>query len=796
MPHESHPAGVVGRSVRRVDADEKATGHAQFVADITLPGQLHAVVHRSSRAHARIRGVDTAAALAVDGVWEVVTGEQAPFVIGECLRDHSIMARGKVRFVGEPVAVVLAPDRLAAVRGAEAVAVEYEDLPAVLDVDAALAPGAPLVHEDLGSYRILPTFHPAPGSNVFHRYAAARGDLDAALAAAELVHEGVYDYPHIAHVQLEPHGAVAWWRTPTSLTVWCSAQSPHLVRKVLAEMFELPLTGVQVIVPYIGGGFGGKSDTTVEPLAAAVARRVVGHPVKLVLTREEMFFGSLLGRGARARITSGHDRDGRFLAAEVELSFACGAYGEYGINVVEGAGHVALATYRVPAFRVASQAVYTNTPFIGAFRGYGHPEAHWAMERHLDHVADRLGLDPTELRRVNLLGPGDRHVTDQEVEPSHGDLRGCLEAVAASLATVDLTPRDAEHPRGAALCPLMKAPVMASNASSSALVKLNGDGSVDLVFSGTEMGQGARTALAQIAAEALSVPLERISACRGVDTASHPYEWQSVGSTTTWKVGQAIRRAAAELVARLKANAALRLSVPVERLGYDGDALWDTEDPARRVAVTEVALNAVHADGHAEGGPAVGYGAFTPAGITWPDAAGKGRLAGEWTFGCQGAAVEVDLATGEVRPLKLVTAMDVGRVVNPDLARGQVAGAMVQSLGAALMEQVVYGADGRIRNATLTDYKIPTEEDLDGVELEVVFLETPFDEGPFGARCLAEHGIVALAPAVANAVRRATGCHLDRLPLTADAVLEAVGRARAASEGARPGAEREEVDRV
>jgi carbon-monoxide dehydrogenase large subunit len=209
-------------------------------------------------------------------------------------------------------------------------------------------------------------------------------------------------------------------------------------------------------------------------------------------------------------------------------------------------------------------------------------------------------------------------------------------------------------------------------------------------------------------------------------------------------------------------------------VGYSGSELWDVEDPEQRVTVPEVALNALHPDGHAEGGPVAAFGTFTPAGLTWPDHRGKGRLAAEWTFGCQGAVLEVDRGTGEIHLVKLVTAMDVGKVVNPVLARGQVAGAMIQSLGAALMEQIVYGSDGAIRNPSLTDYKIPTREDLDGVELEVIFLETPFDEGPYGARCLAEHGAVALAPAVANAVRQATGCHLDRLPINSDAVLVAM----------------------
>ena len=767
---------AVGRSIARHDADEKVTGQARFVDDLPFQGLLHTAVVRSPLAHARILSLDTSPAMAVDGVWSVVTAEHAPRLIGECIRDHAVLAPGKVRFVGEPVALVVAHDALSAARGAEAVEVEYEPLPAVLDVDDAQAEDAPLIHEDLASYDVAPTFRPRPGTNVYHCYTAARGNPEWVLSQAPHRVEGTYEFPHISHVQLEPHAAVALWRSPRELTVWCSAQSPHLVRHVLAGMFELPLTAVQVIVPYIGGGFGGKSDTTVEPLAAVAARQVVGRPVRLVLSREEMFTGSVLGRGCRARIRSAHDSQGQILAETVELSFSCGAYGEYGINVVEGAGHVALGPYHVPACRIESRAVYTNTPFIGAFRGYGHPEVHWAMERHLDRVADRLGLDRVELRRRNLLRPGDRHATGQVVEAVHGDLAGCLEVVADRIDDADLEPSAPGRVRGAALCPLMKAPVMASNASSAALLQLNADGSVDLAVSGTEMGQGAWTALAQIAADALRIDPESIRMARAVDTSISPYEWQTVGSTTTWKVGQAIRAAADDLLGRLRRNAGLRLGVPAAGLCYDGNALWDPADPARRVAVTDVALNALHLDGTAEGGPAAGFGTFTPHGITYPDPeTGQGNLAAEWTFGCHGAVVEVDLSTGEVRVLRLITAMDVGKLVNPMLARGQVVGAMVQGLGAATMEQVVYGADGRLRNAGLTDYKIPTPEDLDGTELEVVFLENPFPDGPFGARCLGEHGLVSVAPAIANAVRQATGVHIDRLPLTADAVLAALG---------------------
>ncbi len=773
----------VGVSVPRRDGPDKVTGQARFLDDLPLGRVLYAKVLRSPHPHARVLGVDSAPARQVPGVVEVVTARERVHRIGECIRDHVVLARDVVRYVGEPIAVVMAHDELAATRGVEAIEVAYEPLPAVTTVDDALAADAPLVHPDLGSYQVLPTFHPEPGTNVYHRYVTSSGDVDLALAAADVVLSGRYEIPHISHGQLEPHGAVALWTSTTDLTVWCSAQSPHLVRKVLAEMFGLPLTSVRVVVPYIGGGFGGKSDTTVEPLAALAARAVVGRPVRLVLTREEMFSGSVLGRGATAWITTAASRDGTLLGAKVRLAFACGAYGDYGINVVEGAGHVATGTYRFPAFSIEALAVYTNTPFIGAFRGYGHPEVHWAMERHMDHLADQLGVDPVALRRKNLLRPGDSYPSGQPVEAHHGDLVACLDHVAGELASADLEPSGEGKARGVGICPLMKAPVMATNASSAASLRMNPDGTVELTVGGTEMGQGAWTALAQIAAEALEIPVERVRTVPGVDTATHPYEWQTVGSTTTWKVGRAVRMAADALIDALLDNAALGLGVPKARLEYSGGVIRDVQDPDVSLDAAGLALNVVSDDGSALGGPVAGYGYFTPRGITWPDEAGKGNLAGEWTYGCQGALVEVDLHTGEVEVLELVTALDVGRVVNPALARGQVVGAMAQGLGAALMERVVIGEDGQIRNDGFTDYKIPAPEDLEGVRMKVSFLETPFPEGPFGARCLAEHGLVSVPPAIAAAVRAATGVHVDRLPITPEDVLRGILGASEPGEG-------------
>ena len=554
--------GDIEQTSARVDAVAKVTGEARFTDDQRFAEMLTCAVLRSTEAHAMIRAVDTSKAAAADGVEAVVTGEDCrDLVINLGIGDQHPLAVGKVRFVGEPVAAVVARDKWAAREALDLIRVDYEPLEAVLTVEQAMAEGAPLVHEAQESYaRSGALFE--PGTNIFHHYKLRKGNVEEALRRADLTIENTFRMPHRAHAQLEPHAAVSRWSRSGKLEVYSSTQSPFFVRNALAAMFGLPSSSVRVLVDYLGGGFGGKSDVTIEPLLAAVSRKVPGRWVKLVLSREEVFVGTVVGRGAKVVVTSGVNRDGRIVAERIRLYFAAGAFGSYAMHIVSAAGYNCNGPYDVENVESDSYGLYTNGPPVGAFRGYSHPETHWAIERQRDYIARALDMDPVSFRLKNILRPGSVNNLGQTVREDNGNLAGCIEAVRARLEGYDMAKAASAHPElslGRGMAALMKSPVMATNSGSSAIIRFNEDASVDLACSGVEMGQGTKTALAQIAAKALKLPLTRVRMSTGIDTDVSPYGWQTIGSTTTWKSGMAILDAAEKAISKIKENAPLVL---------------------------------------------------------------------------------------------------------------------------------------------------------------------------------------------------------------------------------------------
>ncbi|RKY00119.1 MAG: xanthine dehydrogenase family protein molybdopterin-binding subunit [Spirochaetes bacterium] len=690
------------------------------------------------------------------------------------------MAVEKVRFVGEPVAAVIADSPEIAQKGVEAIKVEYEDLPAVFDVYDAIKKDAPLVHENLGKYKVLEEFNPIPGTNIFHHYKVVKGDIEKGFKESDLIIENEYEVPHISHVQLEPHGAIAQWFSNGELKIWSSSQSPFLVRGMLAKMYNISQSKIRVIIPYLGGGFGGKSDVTIEPLVSYIARSVWGRPVALFLDREEMFYGTVLGRGCRIKLKTGVKKDGTLLCAKIELYFNAGAYGEYGVSIVKGAGHNATGPYEIKHVQVDSYGIYTNLPFIGAFRGYGHPEVHFAMERQLDIIAEKLKIDPVQLRLKNCLTPGKENLIGQIIQPHNGDISACIKAVKKELNWEKEPPKRYDIKllkrgkiKGKAICGFMKSPVMATNAASTAVVKFNEDASVNLAVSSIDMGQGSITALAQIAAETLKIPVEKVHTVRLADTEFSPYEWQTVASRATWAMGNAVMRACMDAIDKIKDTASQVLNVSKSELVYDGEKVFIKNNPDKYILLEKLVFGYMYEDGHTIGGQIVGIGRFIYPHLTFPDKkTGRGNLAAEWTFGAQGVEIEIDLRTAEIIVNKLVTAIDAGKIVNPQMARGQIVGAMVQGLGAALTEEIIYDSNGRIRNADLTDYKIPTYCDLSHTDFRVIFIETLQEDGPYGARSLAEHAIISIPPAIANAIFYATGINFYKIPITRDRLMK------------------------
>lgn len=762
---------VVGRTKLRVDGLDKVTGQARFLADLSLGRTAHVRALRSTRAHARIKRLDVSRARVAPGVKAVITGLDCPNRIGHALRDQYPIARDKVRYWGEPIALVVATTQGAAEAAIPLIEVEYESLPAVLHPCDAVGEDAPLIHENLADYHRDPGIHVVSGTNISHHYRLGRGDVDAAFAQAHLVVENEYWVPWIAHVQLEPHGAAALWDGDT-FTIWSSSQSPFFIRETISRLFDISPAKVRVVIPYVGGGFGGKSDVTIEPMLALAAWAVPGTRVQLVLTREEMFYGTVVGRGAWGRVKTAVDKEGYLLAEEAELYFGGGGYADYSVWICQGGGHNATGPYHIPNLRLDSCSVYTNTPPTGAYRGYGHPEVHWMVERQMDQIARRLGMDPVELRLKNLLLPGKVNALGQVMQDYNGRADLCLQAVNESLGPKP-SPSRPGRVCGQGIACFMKSPVMRTNAQSGAIIRFNEDGSGTVYTGAVELGQGANTVLSQIAAEALFLPSEMVHYAPRVDTDFSPHEWQTVASHTTWAVGNAVRLAAADALRQFKVAAAEVLGVPVENLEARDGVIAPHGQPDRAIPYAALATGFRRPDGSAVNPPIVGRGTFVPQGLTFPDpGTGQGNLAASWTFGCQGAEVEVDLDTGQINVLRLISAQDAGRILNPDAARGQVEGAMAQALGAALTEKLHFGPDGRIQNWSLTDYRIPTA--ADAPQMEVIFIETEDATGPYGARGLGEHGIVAIPAAIGNALADALKVDFLEIPVTPQMVMEAL----------------------
>ncbi len=761
----AEPRRVVGRSVPRLDAREKVTGAARYVTDLALPGLAHARLWRSPLPHARIVAVDAARAAAAPGVLAVCTAGDLPVAgrrYGPAFRDQPVLADGIVRYAGEPVVAVVAETEARAEAAVRRLDVRLAEEAAVTTLEAALAPGAPLLHaapERAGRFRDLAGLRPVPGTNVCHLWRLERGDLAAAFAAADLVVEAVYRYPALSHHALEPHCALA--RVDAGgVTVWSGTQHPFAVRQELAELFGLPLAHVQLIVPLVGGAFGGKCYTKLEPLAAALAARV-GRPVRLALSLEESAHTSCR-HAVRVRLRTAVRGDGTLLAREAEVALDTGAYADIGPRVATKAGYRAAGPYRIPALRLEARCVYTHNVPAGAYRGYGIPQVTWASESQMDAIAERLGLDPLALRLRNLLAPGEEPVAGDT--PMDGDLAGGLRAVARAAGWGGPVPAG----RGRGLAVAMK-DGGGTHTVSTAVVRVHADGSVSLLAGTVELGQGARTALAQVAAEELGVPLEAIHPAVP-DTALTPFDHGTSASRSTTVTGLAVQAAAADARRQLLALAAPRLGVEPAALALRDGLVVGGAAP---LSVAEVVR------GHfgLVGGEVTGVGTFVPA--RWSGTLGGGTVF--WETGMAAAEVAVDPETGAVRVHRYVSGADVGLAINPRECAGQDEGAAVQGLGPALFEARALAA-GQLLNPGLVDYRLPTFADLPDV-LETVLVENGDGPGPFGAKGVGESGTFCAAAAVGNAVARATGVRLTELPMTPERVWRAL---RAAGRGAPP----------
>jgi len=746
---------TIGVSIPRIDGVEKVTGAAKFTGDLAIPGTLEAKVLRSALPHASIESIDTRKAESLPGVIAILTRDDLKDIdpyYGNCLRDRAVVATDRVRFVGEPVAVVAAEDALTAEEALALIDVRYRELPCVADIDAALAEGAPLLHEQqsgTGEFHDVAGVGETFGGNICHRERFVKGDPDQAFARAEEIIEETFTFPMIYQYAMEPHSAIARV-TADGIALWSSSAHPFLVRSEIAHMFGLPHAKVEVTVPFVGGAYGSKSYFKIEPLAVAIARKTAGRAVRLVQSVSESML-TTRRHSARVRMKTGIKRDGTLVAREAEVLMDTGAYADNGPRVAKRAISRMIGPYKLDHCKVDVLALYTNTVPAGSMRSIGGPQTIWALESHMDTIAARLGIDPLEYRMRQLLDRGE--VLKPGSTPVDADLRAGTQAAVAPLPW-----RKATRCSGTGVGVAVGVSDSEAMPVSVALVRLLADGSVILLAGTTEVGQGARTILCQIVAQELSIAVQNIT-MRGTDTLTTPFDRSTGASRSTTVMGSAVKAAAADLRKQLIEAAAEVFNASANTITLsDGEAISSD----KRMSYGKI----VGAFFGMPGGELVGRGYMRPDGTL-----GK-TFPLFWETGMGGAEIIVDDETGAIKLAKYVTVADVGKAINPLQAEGQDEGAAAQGLGNTLFESLEY-ENGQPLNASLVDYRVPRFTDLPE-NFRSALVENGDGPGPYGAKGMGESGIVSVAPAVGNALYNATGARVRDLPLTPERIWRAL----------------------
>ncbi len=747
---------VIGRATPKKDGADKVTGRTRFLHDLELPRMLHGKILRARHPHARVVSIDTSRARALPGVVSVITGtdvEQHPFGF---VKDQLALKRGKVRCIRDELAAVAAESPAIAEEALTLIDVDYEELPAVFSPAAALAPGAPLVHEDLGT-------------NVTSlRYQFSHGDVDRAFSGAAAVVDGEYTLNFVTPACLGTMVALADWDPEGRLTMWSTTQVPFLYQRDLAHALGVSGDRVRVIQPPVGGNFGRGLDLYPIDIIAALLARRARRPVKIEFDRVEEFVACPTREPCTIRLRTAAAADGRLLARDAHVTIDNGAYVSWGSTTPYVMLGTVAGLYRCPSVRFDTTIIYTNNPYSGSMRGYGNLESTFAVECQMDDLADRLGLDRLELRRRNAVKPGDTH--PQGFVITSCAMTECLDAVGDEIRGA-APPVAAGWKRGVGYAGMFHvaggARIYRSD-GCGAIVKLDDFGRVSLITGATEIGQGSETVLAMIVAETLGVPLERVDVVNS-DTAVKPWDVGVHASRTTFIAGNAARLAAEKIRARLFEIAAAQLEAPPGELAVRDGWVFVRAEPGRRLPHDRV-VRAGHLRTHGE---TLVAEAFYDPPTEMLDKDLRGNVSATYGFAAQAVMLDVEVATGRVCVRRVVSAHDVGRALNPLAAEGQVHGGIHMGLGYALSERLIVD-DGQILTSSFMDYAILRADDMP--DITVRFIESLDAEGPFGAKGLGESGVIPVSAAVANALRDALGVAFTELPITPARIHAMVSR--------------------
>ena len=756
----------VGKSVPRIDGRGIVTGQTKYVFDVSFPNMLVGKMLRSPHPHAKIISIDTSKAETLPGVKSIITARDThliKFGSNEYFFPHTVdqmaLEVDKVRYIGDEIAAVAAVDEETVDQALKLIDVKYEILPAVFDIEEAIKPGAPQIHEALNNIAvILPVNF---------------GNPERVMKEADYVREDKFWCPVAHPAPLEPHVCVGQWETFTNkITLWSSSQAPFKCREALAKTLKMDLNDVRVIKMAVGGGFGGKLEMLPMDFAACMlSKKAGGLPVKICLTREEEFTTTRRKHGMIYTVKSGVKKDGTILAMTGEVLADGGAYCSYGPTVLAAAMMRIFMVYKLQHFRMTGYRVYTNNPISGAMRGFGGVQSGFAIESHMDMIANHLGMDPVDFRLKNITGPN--MVTINKMILTTNGLRECIEKACAAARWNEKRGKMRDLKRGIGIgiaADVMGSKMYKSHESAGAIVKVEEDGSVYLFTGAADTGQGSNTALSQIVAHELGVSYSRIK-CKAGDTEITPFDTGSFASRVTFISGNAALLGARDAKKQILEIVAKDNNLNMDDLDIKAEkVIFSAKDKETKILMTfDKALDLCYSFNY--GKQIIGRGSYNPKTTPIDFRTGEGNVSGSYGFEAQIAEIEVDTVTGEVKLLELWDAHDIGKAINPQSVEAQIEGSLAMGIGYTFYEDLRL-KNGRVLNANFANYRVPRSIGIP--KMNTILVETNDPEGPFGAKGMGEASLLPTSAAIANALEDAIGIRIKELPITPEKVLKAL----------------------
>lgn len=772
---------IIGKDLQRKEAFDKVTGKAKYTDDFAAAGIYHIELLTSPYAHAVIISIDSSKAAASKGVKAIITGDDIDILCGSLIEDMPPLAKGKVLYFGQPVAMVVADCEQNAKALAAKLKVQYEKLPVVNSIWDALKENPVILHENLTQYnKLIPDVSPEENSNICNRVEIRKGDMQKGWNESEIVIEGSFSLPQCDHAAMETRAARCEILPDGNVLFSSSTQAPFAVKKLISKYFNIPEGNIIAKVPFVGGGFGGKVPVQLEVLAYIASKAVNGHAVKITNSRERDMVTSPSQIGLEAKLKIGALKNGKITAAEMYYFIDCGAYSEIGPRITKAIANDCGGPYNIENILCNAVAVYTNHSYVTSFRGFGHASGAFCIERMMDKLAFALNMDPLQIRLRNAIKEGDFTPTQTRVTLRNtGNFGECLTKLK-TLINWDEGQRIEEKNnliRSKGLGCFCKTSSSPTDSVSGVFLSFNSDGSINLNCGAVEIGPGMKTTAAQILAESMKMDVSRIHVKMDVDTGVSPEHWKTVASMTTYMIGNAVLHAAEDLKKQLKGIAGVVMRCPLENLDIAEEKVYLKSDPEFYVAFSDIAHGYKYPNGNAIMGQILGRGSFIMNHLTDSDKnTGKAKPGPYWTVGAQAVEIEYDTLQHTYRILKAATVVDAGKVLNPKTVKGILMGGMCMGLGLGISEAFIYNEDGIVLNTSFRTYKMLRYGETPDYLID--FVETPMTEAPYGARGLAEHGIIGIPAALANAISAAAQADITQIPITPEYIwrLKAGGK--------------------